>query len=55
LLFKYNQIIGNIVMTKFSKIAFVMALALAASLGLTACDDDDASATSNSFSVGNSG
>lgn len=42
-------------MNKFSKIAFVMTLALAASFGLTACDDDDASATSNSFSVGNSG
>ncbi len=43
-------------MTKFTKALFVLSLTVAASLALTACDDDDNNgSTTNSFSVGNSG
>jgi hypothetical protein len=42
-------------MTKFTKALFVLSLAVAASFGLTACDDDKSSGVSNQFVIGNDG
>lgn len=43
-------------MTKFTKALFVLSLAVAASLALTACDDNNNSgSTSNNFVIGNDG
>lgn len=42
-------------MKKTFKVAFVLSLAVLASVGLTACDDDNASGVSNQFVIGNDG